>query len=367
MQKKFKKHIFKSKKTIEALIADNFRNAKEKIFNYCEKAGGICLITDSFCHKKFQEKINEIKKNGNSKTKVFVFPEGKEIKNFGSYVKLMEFLFKNGFGRNSLIIALGGGSVTDISGFAAATYMRGIDWISMPTTFLSQIDAGIGGKTAVNISHAKNMAGCFHQPVLTVCDISFLKYLSEGDKISGMGEFIKYLLIMPRKQSLCLKPLTGKLLALDKKSLLKAVCECVKFKMDIVLKDEKDKNGIREILNFGHTAGHAFEALSRGQLSHGAAIIWGMRFAYLLSIKLNILDKKHRNDVEKRLWELKLPALKNKCLNFTDFYNLVHNDKKTGMNQNKFILIKRPGTLKVKHNIDEKILKETLQILSEKM
>ena len=363
MRKLIKKYTFKNSVATNIIIADNLKTAKDKIFDCIKNADKICLITDSFCHKKFKEKICEIKKTANSEIKVFIFPKKKEIKNFGSYVKLMEFLLKNGFGRNSLLIAMGGGSVTDIAGFAAATFMRGIDWISMPSTLLSQIDAGIGGKTAINISHAKNMAGCFHQPVLTVCDTSFLNCLDKEAKISGMGEFIKYLLIMPPKQSLRLKHLMGKLLSLDKTALFKAVNECSEFKIKTVLKDEKDKKGIREVLNFGHTAGHAFEALSKGKLSHGAAIIWGMRFAYLLSLKLNILNKDYRRDVEKLLWHIKLPALKTDCLNFKNFYSLVHQDKKTGLFQNRFLLIKKPGILKAQNNIEKKILKETLILL----
>ncbi|MBU2529421.1 MAG: 3-dehydroquinate synthase [Elusimicrobia bacterium] len=363
MQKKIKQYTFKNSGKTAILITDNFKTVKGKIFDYAPEADKICLITDTFCHKTFNNKITEIKKLNSAQTKVFVFPKQKEIKNFDSYVKLMEFLFKNGFGRNSLIIALGGGAVTDIAGFAAATFMRGIDWISMPTTLLSQIDAGIGGKTAINISQAKNMAGNFHQPVLTVCDISFLKYLSKKETLSGMGEFIKYLLIMPPKQSSGLKKLIEKLISLDEKSLFKAVCECDEFKMKIVLKDEKDKKSIREILNLGHTAGHAFEALSRGSLTHGAAIIWGMRFVYFLSLKLINTDKKYHRDIENLLWQIKLPALKKSCSNFKDFYNLIHNDKKTGPYKNRFILIKKPGALEAKNNIAEKILKETLEKL----
>ena len=357
MRKLIKKYTFKNSAITNIIIADNLKTAKDKISDYIKKADKICLITDSFCHRKFQTKINEIKKLGKRKTEVFAFPSKKEIKNFNSYVKLMEFLLKNGFGRNSLIIAMGGGAVTDIAGFAAATFMRGIDWISMPTTLLSQIDAGIGGKTAINISNAKNMAGCFHQPVLTVCDISFLKYLDKEAKISGMGEFIKYLLIMPPKQS---SNLTG---FIDKKTLLKTISACIEFKMKMVIKDEKDKKGIREVLNFGHTAGHAFETLSKGKLSHGAAIIWGMRFAYLLSLKLNILNKEYRCDMEKLLWHIKLPALKTDCLNFKNFHNQISSDKKTGPYQNRFILIKKPGILKAQNNIDKEILKEILRKL----
>ncbi len=359
MQKTIKKYTFKNSTTTEILVVDNFKLSKEKILGHIKKTDKICLITDSFCHKTFKKKIAEIKKLSPLETKVFIFPKKDEIKNFNSYVKLMELLLKNGFGRNSLIIAMGGGSVTDIAGFVAATYMRGINWISMPTTLLSQIDAGIGGKTAINISHAKNMAGCFHQPVLTVCDISFLKYLNKEAKISGIGEFIKYLLIMPPKQTLSLTGL------IDKKTLLKTISACIEFKMKMVVKDEQDKKSIREALNFGHTAGHAFETLSRENLSHGASIIWGMRFAYLLSLKLNILDKEYASDIKKLLWKTNLPPLKINYLNFKNFYNLICKDKKTGLHQNRFLLIKKPGSLKAKNNIDKKVLKETLVLLGE--
>ncbi|MEA3307845.1 MAG: 3-dehydroquinate synthase family protein [Elusimicrobiota bacterium] len=359
MRKIVKKYTFKNSNPADILITDNFKISERKISYFMKKADKTCLITDSFCHKEFKNKINEIKKIGGPDLKVFILKQNKEIKTFGSYVKLMEFLFKNGFSRNSLIIAMGGGSVTDMAGFAAATFMRGIDWIAAPTTLLSQIDAGIGGKTAINISGAKNMAGAFHQPTLTVCDISFLASLNKENKISGMGEFIKYLLIMPPKQT---SRLTG---LIDKKTLLHTISACIEFKMKMVIKDEKDKKGIREVLNFGHTAGHAFESLSKGKLSHGAAIIWGMRFAYLLSIKLNILEKKYGPDIKKLLWKIKLPPLKTNCLNFKDFYNLICSDKKTGKNQNRFLLIKKPETLKAKNNIDKKILKETLILLED--
>ena len=168
---------------------------------------------------------------------------------------------------------------------------------------------------------------------------------------------------MPTKQSSLLKKLIEKLISLDEKSLFKAVCECNDFKMKIVVQDEKDKRGIREVLNFGHTAGHAFEILSKGKLSHGAAIIWGMRFAYLLSIELNIVEKQYRCDIEKLIWHIKLPALSSAGLNFKDFNKQIQNDKKTGSYQNRFILIKKPGSLKAKNNICHGLLKETLLLL----
>ncbi|MDL2233478.1 3-dehydroquinate synthase [Ruminococcaceae bacterium OttesenSCG-928-L11] len=202
----------------------------------------------------------------------YVFPAGEASKAFSVAADIISALSGKGFGRKDLIIALGGGVTGDLSGFVAAIYQRGIDYIQIPTTFLAAIDSSVGGKTAVNIPEGKNLAGAFWQPRLVLCDIRTLDTLPEDTLIDGVAEAIKYGCIRD-------KALFEALAAGNRGyDLQQVIGECIAIKADIVAQDERD-NGLRQILNFGHTAGHAIEKLSHFAISHGKAVGIGMVMA----------------------------------------------------------------------------------------
>ena len=199
----------------------------------------------------------------------FVFPHGERSKNLKTYGELLEFLCENRISRNGLLVALGGGVTGDMTGFAAATYLRGIPFVQLPTTLLAAVDSSVGGKTAVDLRGGKNQVGCFYQPALVICDTDTLATLPDEEYRCGCAEVIKYGVIGDRDffDSLVRTP------ACD--DIQSVVETCIRMKRDFVLRDEFDR-GDRMLLNFGHTFGHAVEKCSGYSVPHGYAVAMGM-------------------------------------------------------------------------------------------
>lgn len=329
----------------------------------CGQADKIFLVSDRNCLTAFKGDFKKMLGCLARRTTVFAALDSGRAKNFKTLERLLTFMLKNGASRRSLVIAAGGGSVTDLAGLAAAIYMRGVEWICVPTTLLGQVDAGIGGKTAVDLRGVKNIAGSFHQPALIVCDTSFLDTLGERELRAGAGELIKYALLAPGKLGRTISKNLPRALNGEKKSLAAVVSACAAFKLNLVSNDEREESGLREILNLGHTAGHAFEALSGGRLSHGEAVLWGLRYAAMLSYKMKILGREYAKAIETMLLQTEPPPLPPPCLDFNRFSGLIRRDKKAGGHTNRFLLIARPGELKAANDIPNTILRQVLKEL----
>lgn len=220
----------------------------------------------------------------------YLLLQGEVAKSFEEFQNLINSMLNNHFDRQSLVIAFGGGSVGDLSGFAAASFMRGIRWLQLPTTLLAQVDAAIGGKTGINHPAGKNLIGAFHQPSGVVCDLTVLSTLPKRDYIAGLAEIIKYGLILDSVFFEWLEQNITRLLARDLEALHRAVVKSCELKAKVVGQDEKDQ-GCRQWLNFGHTFGHALEAAFHfKKYLHGEAVAIGMVMALKLSEKLCNLD-----------------------------------------------------------------------------
>ncbi|MDR3606350.1 MAG: 3-dehydroquinate synthase [Oligoflexia bacterium] len=268
---------------------------------------------------------------------------GESLKDISAVYPLYGSLLKAGAGRDSVLFALGGGSVGDAAGFVAATYMRGITWVSIPTTLLGQVDSGIGGKTAINHAQGKNLIGAFHQPSQVICDIDFLKTLSPREVISGLGETVKYGLIYDPTFCTFLSTHLRKLMALEPAPLAAAIARAVRWKAKAVSKDELDLKGTREALNFGHTFGHALEALTGYRaFQHGEAVIWGMRFALALSKTCKILKESERQALDQLLCMLPIPPLPD-GLSPRALFTCMRKDKKARNGKIRFVLLEKPG------------------------
>tara|TARA_Y100000992_G_scaffold262998_1_gene199089 strand:- start:39 stop:1100 length:1062 start_codon:yes stop_codon:yes gene_type:complete len=241
----------------------------------------VLIITDSGVPKKH---IKELKNKINNKNiTIFTLNQGEKSKSFFSYQKILNKLLELKFDRSDVIIAFGGGVVGDIAGFSAATYLRGIRYIQIPTTLLAQVDSSVGGKTAINVTQGKNLIGAFYNPCLVLISTSFLETLSKDEYKSGLGEVIKYALIGNKKLKSVIEKNSQKIINRNESVLKILIEESIKTKSKIVTKDEKE-NGIRAILNFGHTFGHAIEAHNNYKdVTHGAAITLGMVIASKLS------------------------------------------------------------------------------------
>ncbi len=260
----------KTQKPYTVTIAEDFSLLQ---FNK-EEFENLLIVTDDVVAPLYIEKVSRLF-NG-KKVIAKVIKHGEASKNVDNYLEILSLLVCNGFTRKDAVLALGGGVVGDLAGFAASTYMRGIKFYQMPTTLLSQIDSCVGGKTAIDFYGAKNVIGTFYQPSAVYVCTSFLKSLLDKEVENGLGELIKYAF------------LTGK--KFDKRIAPQTISECLKYKISVVEKDEYDC-GCRALLNLGHTVGHAIEALSGFTLSHGLCVYKGILAAIEISAKLYSFDK----------------------------------------------------------------------------
>jgi len=327
-------------------------------FNKC------LLIIDKNVPKKM---INKIKKSlKKKKISVIFFTASESNKNFKNANKIIQFLLKCNFSREDCLISIGGGITGDLSAFAASLFKRGLKFINIPTTLLSQVDSSIGGKTGVNTYHGKNLIGTFYQPHLVVSDSDFLKSLPKREIICGYGEILKHSLIANKKFYEFLDQNLKKLIELKTPYIEKAIYESCKIKKVIVEKDEREKN-LRKVLNFGHTFGHAFEAslgYSR-KLNHGEAVLLGINMAIRFSFKNNLLKKENFLSIINHFEKANLPFnLKNyfsiKQLN--KILKFMINDKKNNSNQINLILLKKTG----KPILDKRYNKNIIKIFLKK-
>lgn len=284
-------------KIIEKLnlfLKENYKNSK------------ILIISDDLVYKIHKEKI--IKELDGFFYKEFILKNGESSKSTENLIKILEFAAQNQYRRSDLVIAFGGGVVGDISGLVASLYLRGIDYISIPTTFLSAIDSSVGGKTAVNLKAGKNLCGTFYQPKKVFIDTDFLKTLSDYYFNDGLAEAIKYGMI--RDKSI-LDEISKENVSKTYENLPSIIKKCLDIKKDVVKDDEKDF-GIRQILNYGHTFAHAIEKNSNFEISHGHAVALGMKIMvknfyesfyddFIKALKKYNLDKEIDFDTEKIL------------------------------------------------------------------
>src|SRR5579875_42858 len=244
----------------------------------------------------------------------------------------------------STIFALGGGVIGDAVGFVAATFLRGVPWIGIPTSLLAQVDSAIGGKTAVNHPSGKNLIGAFYQPSLVVSELSFLDTLDRRDRISGFGETIKYGIIADPAFFRRLARNWERFLALEPRLLTEAVSKCTELKARLVEVDERDTRGPREQLNFGHTIGHAIEAATDyRRFRHGEAILYGMRAESFLSHRHGHLSERALHEIETALRAVPVPKLPAKLDDRKILDALFLDKKKTRTGKVRFVLLQALG------------------------
>ena len=256
-------------KSYSVLIGEGILNDLPKFLEQLKIKGKILILSDKNVYSIYGNAVKNLLENAFYKCEKFVVKGGESSKSAKDYISVLEFLASNEFTREDAILALGGGVVGDLAGFVSATYLRGVKFIQVPTTLLSAVDSSVGGKTAINLKSGKILAGAFYQPCLVVCDTLVLNTLSEKEFSSGMAEVIKYGCIFD-------KGLLELLLDGMEKHVEEVIERCVTLKRNVVEKDEFD-NGDRQLLNFGHTLGHAIEKQSNFKISHGQAVAIGMK------------------------------------------------------------------------------------------
>ena len=330
---------------LKIILKDNFIN-----FNQC------LVIADKNVPKKLIDKVL----NSLPKKKIFlhIFNSSEKNKNQKSVNNVLSILLSKNFNRNDCVISIGGGITGDVSGFAASIFKRGLKFINMPTTLLSQVDSSIGGKTGINSKYGKNLIGSFYQPNLVISDIIFLKSLPKREIICGYGEILKHAIIADKKFFSFLDINASQILRLKSPLLEKAIFKSCTIKKKVVEADEKEMNK-RKILNFGHTFAHAFEATLKysKKLNHGEAVILGVKTAAKFSLVNKILNTKEFNLIENHLNKLSLPKNINKFFSIKDLNKIVtfmKKDKKNNTNKINLVLLKKIGTPIYKLQFDEK-------------
>ena len=311
-------------------------------------------ILSVFLVKKIKSKINAERKIS------YLFNASEKNKKLSSVNSILEILFKNNFSRNDAIICLGGGIAGDISGFAASIYKRGLRFINIPSTLLSQVDSSIGGKTGINNKFGKNLVGSFYQPDLVISDSKLLESLPKREVICGYAEIFKHSLIKNKKLFMFLDKNLKNILGLKKNLIEKAIIESCKVKKEIIEKDEKENN-LRKSLNLGHTFGHAYEAALNysKSLNHGEAVLLGIMSAAILSNKLNKLKNSELQIIKSHLSKLKFDNLKKffKKKDLKKIIKFMITDKKNISKKINFITLKKIGSTDIDTQLDLHVVK----------
>ena len=303
------------------------------------------IIADKNIPKKFVLNIKKSLKQ--KKVSIYFYDANEANKNINNVNKILEILLKKNFSRDDCIISVGGGITGDVSGFVASLFKRGLKFINLPTTLLSQVDSSIGGKTGVNSKYGKNLIGSFYQPNLVITDIQFLKSLSKREIVCGYGEVLKHSLISNKKFFNFLDKNIEKILNLTSPFIEKTIFESCKIKKMVVEKDEKEK-GLRKILNFGHTFAHAYEA-SLGyskRLNHGEAVILGMKTALKFSLNYSFLNKNEYELIIKHINIAGLPSSLKKFFSLKDLNKILSfmiKDKKNNSSKISLVLLRKIG------------------------
>ena len=295
----------------------------------------VCIISDTNVFKLYGKTVKSSLTNSGFEVLDFVFEAGEQSKTTDTVVSMVEFMAENEMTREDLVIALGGGVCGDMAGFASAIYLRGIDFVQIPTSLLAQVDSSVGGKTAVDLPQGKNLCGAFHQPILVIIDPCTLKSLSTRFFSDGMAEAIKMGCI--KSESLFEKIKRGNL----KEDLIDIIYECVSLKAGVVERDEKE-HGERALLNFGHTAGHAIEKLHNfSGISHGEAVGVGMLLICEAAERNGLTEKGTRDKIESALKTYDLPTSVPNSMK--DIVFAMNADKKRTGKDIKFIFISKIG------------------------
>jgi 3-dehydroquinate synthase len=320
------------------------------------------IITDANVRKAYGTTLKRALKRGGFETKVLAVPAGEESKSLRQANRLFGKLPTLGLDRQSFVIALGGGVVGDLAGFVAATYLRGLALVQVPTSLLAQVDSSVGGKTGVNLPQGKNLVGSFHQPRLVLADTATLKSLPERELRAGFAEAIKHGAIRDAEFFAWLEREHNRVFALHTDAVAHVVRRCCEIKAEVVSADEHE-SGLRAVLNFGHTVGHAMEALvDYVGLLHGEAIAMGMCCAARLSVKRAGLSEPEARRLCDLIAASGLPTRLGEKFKLDELLTTMSVDKKARGGRLRFVLLKRLGEAVVSDAVTDADIEEVVNV-----
>ena len=318
----------------------------------------VCIITNDVVAPLYLETLKTSLQH--FQVDEVILPDGEAEKSLANFDVIMSHLLANGHGRDTTLIALGGGVIGDITGFAAACYQRGIDFIQIPTTILSQVDSSVGGKTAVNHPLGKNMIGAFYQPKAVIIDIDSLKTLPSREVSAGIAEVIKYGILGKAEFFDWLEKNETSIKASNPDTIVEMIQTCCQCKADIVADDETEA-GVRALLNLGHTFGHAIEAeQGYGNWLHGEAVAAGMVLAAKLAVVMDLLEVSDVRRIEALLASFDLPITSPTDMDFDAYMKHMRRDKKNLAGKLRFIVPTSIGTSEIRDDVTEEMLQQVL-------
>jgi 3-dehydroquinate synthase len=350
-----------AERSYEICIGEDWLPQLSQKLSFVPKTGQIIMVADNNVYQLYGSKVLEILRDAGFTVEAAVIPGGETCKNLTTATWLYEKMLSCGLDRKSTVLALGGGIVGDVAGFVAATYMRGIAYIQVPTTLLAQVDSSVGGKTGVNLPQGKNLVGAFYQPDLVFTDVSFIDTLPEREYLTGLPEVIKYGIIWDKELFAYLENNIYKIKARNKESLIHIVSRCCSIKAEIVAQDETE-NGLRALLNLGHTFGHAFEALTNYlHFTHGEAVAVGITYASRLAYNLQLITSADLDRITDLIKNYGL-AISFGSLRTEDIIIQMRKDKKNVGGKIKLILPTAIGQSKIFDDISEAQVAEILNL-----
>lgn len=346
------------KKSYDIILRDSFDDFLKQMEFLEIEHKKVCIVTESNVAPIYLNNVYDLIASKAKKTISFSFEAGEKHKQLKTIEALYEELIINHFDRQDLLVALGGGVVGDMTGYAAATYLRGIDFVQVPTTLLSQVDSSIGGKTGVDFLQYKNMVGAFHQPKLVYINTATLRSLPEREYFSGMGEVIKHGLIKDRQYYDWIKENIAPIKAREHEALKEMIYQSCLIKGGVVERDPKEK-GERALLNFGHTLGHAIEKLKDFSWLHGECVAAGCCLAAEISQMKGNLESSEVKDIEELFaqFDMKVDI---KGLSIDDIVKTTKSDKKMVGDKIKFVLLKEIGEAYIDMSVTDDEMKEAL-------
>ncbi|MFV0438981.1 MAG: 3-dehydroquinate synthase [Desulfopila sp.] len=319
----------------------------------------LAIISDSNVDGLYARKLLDAMARAGLKATLFSFPAGEKNKNLATVETLARQMAQAGFDRHDAIVALGGGIVGDIAGFLASAYMRGIPFIQVPTTLLAQVDSSVGGKTGVDLPEGKNLVGAFYQPRAVYIDIDVLHTLPTEELLGGLAEVLKYGVIWDAEFFTFLELSRQEILELDHTAITRVISRCCEIKAEVVGADERE-GGIRKVLNFGHTLGHAIEAASQFQLIHGLAVAIGMVAASRLSVMKGTLSAREENRIFSLISAYGMPVEVPATIDRNQVKRYLKADKKVVEGQVFYILPDSIGSTYITDAVSEEMIDRVL-------
>jgi 3-dehydroquinate synthase len=349
-------------KSYPVLIGDTILSKiKKELNNFPNRKA---VVIDRNVDKLHGERIRKVFSDIKGDTEYFIIKSGETAKSLNELTRIYKFLLRSGLAKDSILIAVGGGVTGDMAGFAASTFKRGIPLVHMPTTLLSAIDSSIGGKTAINIETRKNLVGTFYQPEGVYTDLTFLKTLPKPELASGIGELIKYTFLSDLNFFFYVHNNLKKIEQLDYRILENIIFKAASIKASIVAKDEKEESGLRKILNFGHTFGHALESVLNYRIKHGEAVTAGIIAALHLSNRIGLLPENRLFTYLNLPRKIKLPGSIKK-LDHYDIIEAMKDDKKNKEGKINFVLLSDIGSLLIDVSVKQEDIQYSLDKLFE--